>query len=36
VVVLSKDIMTAPEEEIPAARVDMTIVGGKVLYERTP
>jgi predicted amidohydrolase YtcJ len=34
VTVLSKDIMTVPEEEIRAARVDYTIVGGKVAYER--
>ena len=32
--VLSKDIMAVPEEEIRTARVDYTIVGGKVLYER--
>ena len=33
VVVLSKDILTVPEEEILAARVLYTIVGGKVVYE---
>jgi predicted amidohydrolase YtcJ len=33
-VVLSKDIMTVPEEEIRTAEVDMTIVGGAVRYER--
>ncbi|HSJ08528.1 MAG TPA: amidohydrolase [Longimicrobiales bacterium] len=33
-VVLSKDIMTVPEEEIRSAEVDMTIVGGAVRYER--
>ena len=32
VVVLSKDILAIPEEEIPTARVDYTIVGGKVAY----
>jgi len=32
VVVLSKDIMTVPEAEIPSARVVYTIVGGKVRY----
>src|SRR5215213_1350875 len=32
VTVLSKDILTVPEEEIKGARVDFTIVGGKVLY----
>jgi len=34
VTVLSKDIMTVPEEEIGSARVDYTIVGGKVAHER--
>jgi predicted amidohydrolase YtcJ len=33
-VVLSADIMTVPEEEILAARVDLTIVGGQVRYQR--
>ena len=33
-VVLSKDIMTIPEEQIPTAVPDLTIVGGKVLYRR--
>ncbi len=32
-VVLSQDIMTIPEEDIPATRVRYTIVGGEVLYE---
>ena len=32
ITVLSKDIMTVPDEEIRSARVDFTIVGGKVLY----
>jgi predicted amidohydrolase YtcJ len=32
--VLSKNIMTIPEDEIPTARVDLTILGGKVRYER--
>jgi predicted amidohydrolase YtcJ len=30
--VLSRDIMTVPDDEIPTARVLYTIVGGKVLY----
>ena len=30
VVVLSKDILTIPEDEIPSAQVVYTIVGGKV------
>jgi predicted amidohydrolase YtcJ len=34
IVVLSKDILTVPEAEIPEARVDLTIVGGKVSFER--
>jgi predicted amidohydrolase YtcJ len=33
-VVLSKDILTMPEDEIPSARVEYTIVGGKVRYKR--
>ena len=35
ITVLSKDIMTIPEEEIPTARVVYTIVGGKVKYQAT-
>jgi predicted amidohydrolase YtcJ len=34
IVVLSQDIMTVPEDEIPNTKVDMTIVGGEVRYER--
>lgn len=34
IVVLSKDIMTVPDEEIRDAKVVMTIVGGKVVYEK--
>ena len=34
VVVLSKDIMTIPEDEIPSAHVVYTIVGGKVRYKK--
>jgi predicted amidohydrolase YtcJ len=34
VTVLSHDILSIPEEEIRAARVDATIVGGEVLYRR--
>ena len=33
VTVLSKDILTVPDEEILSAKVLYTIVGGKVLYE---
>ena len=34
ITVLSRDIMTVPEEEIPTAEVLYTIVGGQVMYER--
>jgi predicted amidohydrolase YtcJ len=33
-VVLSKDIMTIPEDQIPTAQVTYTVVGGKVRYQR--
>ena len=36
VTVLSKDILKIPEDEIPSAKVDYAIVGGKVLYDRAP
>jgi predicted amidohydrolase YtcJ len=34
VTVLSGDILTVPESEIGSVKVDDTIVGGKVMYER--
>jgi predicted amidohydrolase YtcJ len=34
VVVLSKDILTIPEDEIPSAEVVYSIVGGKLRYKR--
>jgi predicted amidohydrolase YtcJ len=34
IVILSENIMTVPEEQIPNARVDVTILGGKVVYRR--
>jgi len=34
ITVLSKDIMTCPEEEIREAKIDLTIVGGTVAYDR--
>jgi predicted amidohydrolase YtcJ len=34
IVVLSQDILTIPEEDIPATVVDYTIVGGEVRHER--
>ena len=33
IVVLSKDIMTVPAEEILTTKVEMTIVGGKIVYD---
>jgi predicted amidohydrolase YtcJ len=35
VVVLSKDILTVPESEIPSTEIRYTIVGGKVTYRGT-
>ena len=35
IVILSKDIMSIPEDEIPTARVDVTILAGKVKYQRS-
>jgi predicted amidohydrolase YtcJ len=35
VTVLSKDILTVPEEDILSAKVVYTIVGGKVLYQKS-
>ncbi|MEZ4416285.1 MAG: amidohydrolase [Gemmatimonadota bacterium] len=32
--VLSGDLMTLPEEDIPHAKVDLTIVGGEIRYRR--
>jgi predicted amidohydrolase YtcJ len=34
VVVLSQDPLTVPEAKLPATNVDMTIIGGAVVYER--
>jgi predicted amidohydrolase YtcJ len=34
ITVLSKDILTIPEEEIPTTQVVYTIVGGRILYRR--
>ncbi|HZR08885.1 MAG TPA: amidohydrolase [Myxococcales bacterium] len=36
IVVLSKNILTVPEPEIPSARVDLTILGGVVRVTREP
>jgi len=35
VVVLSQDILTVPDEQIPATRIDLTFVGGELRYART-
>ena len=32
--IFSKDLMTIPEEEIMTSEIDMTIVGGKIVYSR--
>ena len=34
IVVLSEDILAMPADEIPNAQVDVTILGGRVVYER--
>ncbi|MFQ5537784.1 MAG: amidohydrolase [Gemmatimonadota bacterium] len=34
IVVLDRDILTIPEDEIPEARVDLTILGGWIRYQR--
>jgi predicted amidohydrolase YtcJ len=34
IVVLTKDILTIPEDEIPSAQVHYTIVGGKIRYQK--
>jgi predicted amidohydrolase YtcJ len=35
-VVLSQDLLTVPEEQIPATLVDLTVIGGEVRYTRQP
>src|SRR5689334_5082205 len=35
ITVLSRDIMTIPEDEVPSTDVVYTIVGGKVMFDRT-
>lgn len=34
ITVLSQDIMTIPAEQIPATQVDLTILGGEIVYRR--
>ena len=36
ITVLSKDILTVAEDEIPSTGVEYTIVGGRILYKRGP
>lgn len=36
ITVLSRDIMTVPEDQIPSTEVLYTIVGGKVEFTRRP
>lgn len=35
VVVLSKDILTCPDEQIREAKIDYTIIGGDIVYDRS-
>jgi hypothetical protein len=32
--IFSKDLMTIPEEDIMSSEVEMTIVGGQIVYSR--
>ncbi len=34
IVVLSRDILTIAEDEIPGTEIDMTIIGGEVRHQR--
>ena len=34
IVVLSQDILSIPEDQIPHTQVELTIVGGKIVYRR--
>jgi len=36
ITVLSKDVLRCPPDEIPDAKVELTIVGGRVVYEAMP
>ncbi len=33
-IILDRDLLTIPSEEIGAARVDLTILSGRVVYQR--
>jgi predicted amidohydrolase YtcJ len=35
ITVLTKDILTIPEDQIPSADIEYTIVGGKIAYQRS-
>ena len=35
-VVLSQNLLTVAEEQIPETKVEMTIIGGEIRYQRTP
>jgi hypothetical protein len=35
-IVLSADLLTVPVEQILKTRVDLTVLGGRVVYERAP
>ena len=34
IVIMEKDLLTMPKEEIMKNRVDLTITGGKIVYKR--
>jgi predicted amidohydrolase YtcJ len=35
ITVLSRDILTIAEDDIPKTEIEYTIVGGKVVYQRS-
>jgi len=36
VIVLSADLLTIPADQILSTQVDLTVLGGRVVYERAP
>lgn len=34
ITILSKDIMTIPEDDIPSTKIEYTIMGGVIKYQR--
>jgi predicted amidohydrolase YtcJ len=36
VIALSSDLLTIPPDQILATKVDLTVLGGRVVYERVP